>query len=100
MKKLRIVTQIITAVLVLLLIVGIILQIINDSSAGDTAYEIIGFSVGIIGMIMAVVAQVGSTKQEKDFDKMESNVREILKNNKTDLQISNKILNEIKSKKK
>ena len=100
MKKLRIVTWVVIFALILLLIVGVILQITNKSSVNDTAYEIIGFSVGIVGMIMAVLAEVGGAKQEKDFDKMEDNIRKILKNNQADLEISNKILGEIKLKKK
>jgi len=100
MKKIRLIVQIATIALIILLIVGIILQLTNENSPNDTAYEIIGFSVGIIGMIMAVVAITESEKQERDLDKMERNIRDILESEQTDLKLSQKILDEVKTKKK
>lgn len=96
MKKTRIFVWAAIVVLVVLLVVGIVLQITNEHDVNDTAYEIIGFSVGIIGMIMAVVSMIGNSQQDRDFDRMERNIRDILDANETDLAMSQKILDEIK----
>jgi len=100
MKKIRLIVKISSGILVILLIAGIILQLTNENSPNDTAYEIIGFSVGIIGMIIALVAIVSSEKQERDFDKLERNVKDILEAEQADLKLSQKILNEVRPKKK
>jgi predicted tellurium resistance membrane protein TerC len=89
MRKTRLIVKIATGALIILLIIGVVLQLTNENDATDTIYEIIAFSVGIIGMIMAVVAQIGSVREQRDFDKMERNIREILESNQTDLKISN-----------
>ena len=99
MKKIKLIVRIVTVVLVVLLVVGVILQITNDHSFSDTAYEIIGFSVGIVGMILAVIAQLGSERQERDFEQLEDNVRQILETEQVDMKISRKILDEVVRKK-
>ena len=66
MRKLRITIRVITAALVLLTIVGVALLIINRKlDFLDTTYEAIAFTVGMGGMIMAVVSQIDSYQQEK-----------------------------------
>jgi len=97
-RKLRLFVRIATGVLIILLVAGVVLQITNEHNPSDTAFEIIGFSVGIIGMIMAVMAQIGGIQQERDFDRLERNIRQILENDEVDLRISHKILQEIKPK--
>jgi uncharacterized membrane protein len=71
MKKIRWTVRIITALLVLLSIVGIIILITNEKlDVLDTSYEIIAFSLGVIGMIMAVVAHVDFYLQERSMNRV------------------------------
>ena len=71
MKKLRLVIRIITGFLVVLTIVGIVLLVVNQKlDVLDTSYEVIAFSLGAAGMIMAVVAQIDSYQGEKQARKM------------------------------
>ena len=66
MRKLRLIIRIITAGLVVLTIIGVVLLIANRKlDFLDTTYEAIAFTVGMGGMIMAVVSQIDSYQQEK-----------------------------------
>jgi len=100
MKKIRIFVRIATGVLVVLLIIGVVLLITNDHNINDTIYEIIAFSVGVIGMIMAVVSEIGNSKMERENDSIQRNIREILETNQADLKMTQKILDELKVKPK
>lgn len=78
MKKLRVVMRIITGFLVVLTVVGIIILLVNqDIDPLSTTYEIIAFSVGMAGMIMAVVTEIDSYSQEKTFQKMIDELHEL-----------------------
>ncbi|MDR0591254.1 MAG: hypothetical protein LBG75_01695 [Candidatus Nomurabacteria bacterium] len=71
MKRLRIVIRVITGVLVVLTVAGIVILVANQKlDFLDTTYEIIAFSIGMGGMIMAVVSQIDSYQQEKNNKKM------------------------------
>jgi low affinity Fe/Cu permease len=71
MKKLRLIIRVVTGFLVALTVAGIVILIVNDRlNLLDTSYEIIAFSLGASGMIMAVVVQVDSYQQEKAMKKM------------------------------
>ena len=70
MKKLRIVIRVITVLLLILTVVGILLLILTDRNAIDTTYEIIAFSIGAAGMIMAVLTQIDSYQNEKQSRKV------------------------------
>ena len=70
MKKLRIIIRIVTGILLVLTIVGILLLIFTDRNAVDTTYEIIAFSIGAAGMIMAVLTQIDSYQNEKQSKKV------------------------------
>ena len=66
MQKLRLTIRVITAGLVILTIVGVVLLVVNRKlDFLDTTYEAIAFTVGMGGMIMAVVSQIDSYQQEK-----------------------------------
>jgi len=78
MKKLRITIGIITGILLVLTIAGIMLLIFNENlSILDTSYEIIGFSLGAAGMIMAVTSQIGSYQDDKRFTRMMAKIDEL-----------------------
>jgi len=70
MKKLRLVIRIVTGILLVLTIVGILLLIFTDRNAVDTTYEIIAFSIGAAGMVMAALAQIDSYQNEKQSKKV------------------------------
>ena len=100
MKKARLFARIGTAVLVVLMIVGVIILITDESNAQTTTYELIAFVVGIVGMLMAIVSQVYTVKQDREFDRMERNIREILETEQADLKTAQRILDEIKPSKR
>ena len=78
MRKLRLTIRIITAALIILTIVGVILLIVNRKlDFLDTTYEAIAFTVGMSGMIMAVVSQIDSYNQEKVWRKMITELTEL-----------------------
>lgn len=71
MKRLRLIVRISTIALLILTLLGLVVLVFNQNlSPLDTAYEIIAFSVGMSGMIMAVVSQMDSVQQEKASKKM------------------------------
>jgi len=100
LKKARLFARIGTAVLVVLMIVGVIILITDESNAQTTTYELIAFVVGIVGMLMAIVSQVYTVKQDREFDRMERNIREILETEQADLKTAQRILDEIKPSKR
>jgi len=78
MKKLRLTIRIITAILFVLTIAGIIILIFNTNlSILDTSYEIIAFSLGAAGMIMAVTSEIDSYQYDKRFKKMMAQIVEL-----------------------
>lgn len=96
MKKLRIVIRIITALLLVLSVVGIVLLIINsDRNWLDTSYEIIAFSLGSAGMIMAVISQIDTYQQEKTTKNMIADLhklnREADEDDKVDARFQRKL---------
>ncbi|MCL2869434.1 hypothetical protein FWF48_01320 [Candidatus Saccharibacteria bacterium] len=91
MKKLRIVVRVITAALTVLAVIGVILLITDENSAGTTTYEIIAFSVGMAGMIMAVISQIDAARQERLIDRMAHNISE-------DLRIDEDMLEAVKKR--
>ena len=89
---------------IVLLIIGLVLLITNDHSVNDTIVEIIAFTIGVVGVTMAITSQVTNSKKDRDFVRMERNINKILEANRTDLdmsqidlEISQKILREIRS---
>ena len=74
----RLAVRIITVVLVALMVVGVILLIVNRNLGFiDTTYEAIAFTVGMSGMIMAVVSEIGAYNQEKIARKMIRELHEL-----------------------
>ena len=91
MKKLRQTIRIVTIGLFLLTIVGVIILLANENLNWlDTSYEIIAFSLGAAGMIMAVVAQIDSYQNEKQFRKMLSKIEELNREHDEDEQVDAK----------
>jgi len=91
MKKLRITIGIITGILLVLTIAGIMLLIFNENlSVLDTSYEIIGFSLGAAGMIMAVTSQIGSYQDDKRFTRMMAKIDELNREHDTDEKVDAK----------
>jgi signal transduction histidine kinase len=85
MKKLRLVIRIATGVLASLSIIGIIILIANDKlDLLDTSYEIIAFSMGSAGMLLAVFGQVDSYQQEKINNRIMAKLEEIKNDNLED----------------
>jgi hypothetical protein len=78
MKKLRLTIRIITAGLIILTIVGIVILVLNEKlNLLDTSYEIIAFTIGAAGMIMAVTSQIDSYQDEKRFKRMMTEIEQL-----------------------
>ena len=70
--------RVITAILFALMITGIIMLIVNERLNWlDTSYEIIAFTLGSFGMILAVVEQINSYQNEKRFHRMFSEIKSL-----------------------
>jgi predicted tellurium resistance membrane protein TerC len=78
MKKKRLTIRIVTLGLSILSVIGIALLILNDDDARYTTYEIIAFSVGMAGMIMAVLEHLNSGKQERQIDRMSREIHDLI----------------------
>ncbi|GHU08176.1 hypothetical protein FACS189431_3950 [Alphaproteobacteria bacterium] len=78
MKKQRTIIRIVTLILSILSVIGIIILITNEDDAQTTIYEIIAFSVGMAGMIMAIIEQLGSAKQERQIDRMSREIHDLI----------------------
>lgn len=96
MKKLRMIVRIVTAGLFVLTIVGIVILIINENLGWlDTSYEVIAFSLGSSGMILAVLEQINSHQDEQRFKKMISEINELNRehddNEKVDVEFQRKL---------
>lgn len=91
MKKTRFIVRVATFVLSTLLVIGVLLLIFNEHSTQDTIYEIIVFGAGIGGMIMAVLEQIGSNKQEGQISQMANEIRELMKEEASNLHDSQRI---------
>lgn len=91
MKKTRFIVRVVTFVLSTLLVIGVLLLIFNEHSTQDTIYEIIVFGAGIGGMIMAVLEQISATKQESQISQMANEIRELMKEEASDLSGSRRI---------
>ena len=87
MKKLRLIIRIATGALVLFAIVGITLLVINDHNAIDTSYEIIAFSLGAAGMIMAVISQIDSYQSDKQAQKVLKEIEQLNREHDTDEKV-------------
>lgn len=87
MKKLRIIIRIATSALVLFTIVGITLLVINDHNAIDTSYEIIAFSLGAAGMIMAVISQIDSYQSDKQAQKVLKEIEQLNREHDADEKV-------------
>ena len=83
-----------------LMIIGVVILILDENNAQTTVYEVIAFVVGIVGMLMAIVAQVDTIRQDRDLDRIERNIREIMETEKADAAMARKILAEIRPKKR
>lgn len=91
MRKLRLIIYIATGGLFALTIVGIILLIVNQNlNLLDTSYEIIAFSVGMSGMIMAVLSEIDSHQSEKRFGKMMNRIEELNREHDADEKVDAK----------
>ena len=78
MKKVRLIVAIATGLLFVLMIIGIVILIVNERlDFLDTSYEIIAFTIGMAGMLMSVVSQVDSYRQEQLIDKMKKDLDEL-----------------------
>jgi hypothetical protein len=90
MKRLRMVIRIITGVLILMSIAGIVILVANQKlDVLDTTYEIIAFSLGAAGMIMAVVSQIDSYQQEKSNRKMLGDIKALNRSADQDEKVDN-----------
>ncbi|MCL2038221.1 hypothetical protein FWG95_04470 [Candidatus Saccharibacteria bacterium] len=91
MKKLRLIMRIVTIGLFVLTIVGIIMLIFNERLNWlDTSYEIIAFSLGTSGMILAVVAQIDQYQDEKRFKQMLAEIRNLNREHDDDEKVDAK----------
>jgi competence protein ComGC len=115
MKKLRLIIRIITGILIVITISGIALLIINPNRDPlDTTYEVIAFSLGSAGMVMAVVAQIDSYQNEKQSKKLLSKIESLNRDHDEDervdkefqrkldilVKMDNKIYHELEESKK
>lgn len=80
MKRLRLIIRITSGILIALALIGITLLIVNDNPAVDTTYEIIAFSIGIAGMLMAVFSELDSARQEREVDRLLRQVNDSARN--------------------
>jgi spermidine/putrescine-binding protein len=88
MKKLRIVMRIATGVLVLFTIAGIVMLVVNDElDFFDTAYEIIAFSLGAAGMIMAIISQIDYYQSDKQSQRILKEIDELNREHDTDEKV-------------
>ncbi|MCL2085940.1 hypothetical protein FWH09_03345 [Candidatus Saccharibacteria bacterium] len=79
-KRIRIVTRIITGLLVVVTIIGIILVVINENiDPLDSTFQIIAFSLGTIGLVMAVFGQIDTYTTEKQLRETLSDMRDLEK---------------------
>lgn len=67
--------RVITAVLFIIMIAGVVVIIANERlSVLDTSYEIIAFSIGILGIIIGVMSQIEARRNEKRLEKMSAEI--------------------------
>ena len=86
MKKIRLIVTIATIALFIAAIAGITILITNQRlNFLDTTYEIIAFCVGIAGMLLSVVSQIDSYRQERIIAQLKTELNEI--NHESDLQL-------------
>ena len=90
MKKLRLIVRIITGALLLLTLAGIILLFFTERNVIDTTYEIIAFSLGAAGMIMAVVSQIDSYQNEKQSRKVLEEIESLNREHDQDEKVDKK----------
>lgn len=96
MKRTRVVVRIIIAVLVILMVVGIILLIMDESTnIKGTTYEIIAFVVGMSGMLMAIFSEIDANKQERQNDQMAREIRQLAEEEVKDTKLLKKILDKL-----
>jgi competence protein ComGC len=96
MKKLRLAVRISIVILVILSIIGIVILIANENLNWlDTSYEIIAFTLGASGMIMAVLSEIDSYTIEKSSKKMVESLtqlnREADEDDKVDREFQKKL---------
>jgi hypothetical protein len=96
MRRLRLVIRIATGALIVLTIIGIVILVVNQKlDFLDTSFEIIAFSLGAAGMIMAVVAQIDSYQGEKQLHKIFKEIEELNREYDEDGKVNKKFQGEL-----
>ncbi|MDR3297932.1 MAG: hypothetical protein LBT19_00930 [Candidatus Nomurabacteria bacterium] len=74
MKKFRLIIRAATFLLAVVVIVGAIVLVMSQSSALDTAFDIIAFAISAASVAVAIISQVSAYNVRKKLTKM---VREL-----------------------
>lgn len=92
MKRIRLIITISTIFLLVLMVVGVIILIANQTlSFLDTMYEVIAFCIGIAGMLLSVVSQIDAYRQERIISQLKKELAEINKESDEQLRADNRI---------
>jgi len=93
----RLIVTIVTVILLILMVAGITILIINNHlDFLDTSYEIIAFCIGISGMLLSVVSQIDSYRQERIINQMKSEITELTKESDIQIRADNAIKRQLK----
>ena len=96
MKRAEFITRIAVVVLSLFSIVAVILQVINDNTGPlETAYEIITFLVAVVALVLAIGQGTYNMKLSNELKEVIHEMHEVMKAEKTELKMEEKLAKEI-----
>ena len=101
MKKTERFTKVTLVILALFSVAAVVLQILNsETSLFETLYEIIALAFAVIALVLAVVQGVYNTRTSNELHKIAQEINTVLKTERSNLQISNKLIDDIETKQK
>jgi hypothetical protein len=84
MRKIRIISFIITIVLILIIVGGIMIQIFSANSLLDSTYEIIAFLVSGVSVAIALLSQISAYRERKTYARIIRELQAIIKQTEAD----------------
>ncbi|MCL1839732.1 hypothetical protein FWF89_01885 [Candidatus Saccharibacteria bacterium] len=94
MKKLRIISFIITISLAMIIVAGVIIQIFSARPLLDITYEVIAFIFSGICVIVALLSQISAYRERKEYSRIIHELNEVIADTEEE-----KAINEAASKK-
>ena len=87
MKNTRIIIFAITIILGLAILVGIIIQLHSPKPILDVAYELIAFLVSAAAVFIALISQISSYRERREYSKIIRELNEIIAETESDKAI-------------